>query len=157
MRFRWLPAVAASVPACALGVMTALALALATVDSHPMWPEQSFNLSEAAALRDSAQVVWLLSQGEDPTVRRSVRAGYLENETVAVTPIEAAIAARRAEVLHLLLHYAPALEPAEWNRLRCLAAVTRDADVVRLLDARRPHDATMPDCSGVIVPWERAF
>jgi hypothetical protein len=148
---------AASVPACALGALSALALALAVVDSHPMWPEQSFNLSEAAALRDAAQVVWLIGHGEDPGTRRPVRAGYLRSYAVAVTPLEAAIAARRAEVVFIVLHYGAPLDPPEWNRVRCLAAIARDPDVARLLDQRRPIGATTPDCAGVTVPWERPF
>jgi hypothetical protein len=144
---------AAALPAAALGVMTAGMLLRALVGPHPYWHAQPLNLSEAAAVRDPATVARLIRHGEDAYLRRRVRADLLFNDSSELTPIEAAIASGRSDVLEIILSSAPPPDPAEWNRLRCLAALERDEELREALDRFKPASAVV-DCTGVTRPWK---
>jgi hypothetical protein len=121
-----------------VGTMTAM-LVIAVVAGHPMWPDQALNLSEAAAVRDSAEVVRQIEAGEDPNASREIRAGFLGDGPVRMTPLEAAVAAGDAEVVGRVLEKGANLDAEQWNRLRCQA---RDEEVAALLDSRLPPGAT---------------
>jgi hypothetical protein len=145
-------AIAAGLPATILAVGSVLMLAGAACGRDLLWFEQPVNMSEAAAARNPAVVARLLRQGEDPGKPRTVRAGFVSNRRVTFTPIEAAIAAQRAEVLEVLLPDARPLDAATWNRLRCLAEHTADRDTSTLLDRWKPDGATLA-CAGIVPPW----
>lgn len=97
-------AAAAAAPGAVLAIVTAAWLAAALVDAHPFWLSAPLTLSEAAALRDSGEVARLLAAGEDPNGRYPVRRGVL-NDTPRgpITPMQAATAAGRDEIVRLLI------------------------------------------------------
>jgi hypothetical protein len=142
----------AALPAFTLGVLTAGMLLRALVGSHPHWRAEPVNLSEAAALRDQATVVQMIRRGEDPYLRREVRADLLFNDRTELTPLEAALASGRAEIVEIILWSAPHPEPAVWNRVRCLAKLEGDGDSGEVLERYRPASAVL-DCSGITKPW----
>ena len=78
-RLTWLVAAGAA-PAVVLASLEAANLMIATVRDHPQWPNTHLNISEAAAVRDHAEVVRLLESGENPNTRRPVRPGLLDND-----------------------------------------------------------------------------
>jgi hypothetical protein len=142
-------AAALATPACVLAAGLALALMFGVVGRHPMWPDGNFNLSEAAAVRDEAEVVRLIEYGENPNSRRDVRPGLLFDSTVRLTPLEAAVASQRAEMVGLLLSNGAVLDPALWNQLTCL---DNDGEVSVVLERYRPAGVTLR-CEGVSPPW----
>jgi hypothetical protein len=147
------PAVAVSLPAVILGVLTAGMMIRAVGGDHPLWRVAPVNLSEAAALRDRATVVQLIRQGEDPYARREIRADLLFNDRAELTPVEAAIAAGRTEIVEILMWAAPRPEPAEWVRLRCLSQLEGAENINAVLDMYRPESAVL-NCDGVTRPWK---
>ena len=99
------------------------------------------NLSEAAALRDQATVVRLIGRGEDPYLRREVRADLLFNERTELTPLEAAIASGRAEVAEIILLRATPPEPpsgAACDAWRSSAATRTSSRCSTATGAHRP-------------------
>jgi hypothetical protein len=150
---RRLIAFVTALPAALLGVMTAGMLLRALVGPHPLWRAEPLNLSEAAAVRDPATVARLMSHGEDPYLRREVRADLLFNNRNEMTPLEAAIASGRADVVEIILTSAPPPEPSEWSHLRCLATLDDDEGLVEALDRFKPASAVV-DCTGVTRPWK---
>jgi hypothetical protein len=143
----------AVLPAALLGVMTSGMLVRALFGSHPIWHADPVNLSEAAALRDQATVVQMIRRGEDPYLRREVRADLLFNDRMELTPLEAAIASGRAEVAEIILWSATPPAAAEWGRLRCLAQLGGDEDVIEVLDRYRRASEEI-ECTGVTRPWK---
>jgi hypothetical protein len=150
---RRLIALVTSLPAALLGVMTAGMLLRALVGPHPLWRAEPLNLSEAAAVRDPATVARLMKHGEDPYLRRDVRADLLFNDRRELTPLESAIASRRADVVEVILTSAPPPEPSEWSRLRCLAMLEDDDELGEALDRFKPATAVV-DCTSVTRPWK---
>lgn len=151
-RLRWL-LVTAAAPAVVLASLEAANLMIAAVRDHPQWPNTYLNLSEAAAVRDHAEVVWLIESGENPNTRRPVRPGLVQNDMeVEATPLEAAISIRRAELVSLLFERGARPSPADWLRLRCSAQALEYADIVAVLDTRRP-DGVEIRCSGDESLW----
>jgi hypothetical protein len=142
-----------ALPAALLGVMTAGTLVRAMFDTHPLWHVQPVNLSEAAILRDQATVALMIHRGEDPYLRREVRADLFFNDRTELTPLEAAIATGRADILEIILVSSPPPEPSEWNRVRCLATLEGDGDFGDVLDRFRPESAVL-DCNGITKPWK---
>ena len=151
-RLRWLLAAVAA-PAVVLASLEATNLMIATVRDHPRWPNTDLNLSEAAAVRDHAEVVRLIENGENPNTRRPVRPGLVQNDLeVEATPLEAAISIRRPELMGLLFERGAHPSPADWLRLRCSAQALEYADIVAVLDTRRP-DGVEISCSGDESLW----
>ena len=146
--------IAAVVPATVLTVWTMAVLVGATVGAHPIWRVEPVNLSEAAALRDQATVVKLIRDGEDPSARREVRADLLFNDRVELTALEAGIASHRSEIVDILMFSMRTPPDAtEWNRLRCLADLEGDRDVIEVLNRYRPASDAL-SCTGVTRPWK---
>ncbi|HEY1303469.1 MAG TPA: hypothetical protein VGF24_07980 [Vicinamibacterales bacterium] len=149
-----LPAAAAAVPGTVIGVGTTIVMLLAIGSSHPMWRVEPINMSEAAVLRDSGTIVQLILRGEDPYARREIRADLLFNDRVELTPFEAGIAARRADIVDVILFSARTRpDAATWTHLKCLAILEGDKDVSATLDRYRPESATEM-CDGVTRPWK---
>jgi hypothetical protein len=93
----------AMMPAALLALTRMLCLVLAVWGIHPFWLPEPLNLAEAAALRDSGEVARLLSEGKDPNATYRVRRGFIRDNAMDMTPIAAATAARRDEIVQLLL------------------------------------------------------
>lgn len=128
-------------------------LAVTLVGEHPRWAAPVVNLTEAAAVRDTAEISRLLEQGDDPNQRRPVRPGLIGNDVERqATPLEAGISIGRPDVLRLLLEHGASPSPSEWRRLRCAAQALQHADVVAALDAHRPVAPGMT-CRGDELLW----
>ena len=143
---------AAAVPTFLLAAVEMNMLIIATFSDHPLWRSETLNLSEAAALRDTAEVARLVERGEDPNIRRTVRAGFLDDKANEVTPLEAATFNRRPEVVHLLMTNGAKLDDSAWRRLRCFAQRNGGDDVAAELDTWRPA-GVLPQCSGDERAW----
>jgi hypothetical protein len=152
-----LPPAAVAFPGALLAAASLGMLMMAVAGVHPMWKTQPLNMSEAAALRDAATVFRLVRAGESPRERRHIRAGLLFERSVRLTPLEAAIAAGRPEMVELLLGEGARVSRAEWIRARCLAASVRDAETERVLDSYKPAHTPEADqnvdCTTVVRPW----
>lgn len=129
-------AFAAALAPVALAVFTAASLVLALVDRHPLWQVSEVNIAEAAATRDAASVVLLIQQGHDPDLPRFVRPGLLARGAVRATPLEAAIAEDRLEIVDVLLRHGASLSEAQRVEFTCAARRRGDADIVRYFETR---------------------
>jgi hypothetical protein len=107
----------AGAPGFLVAAATIVWLLMAAVDAHPFWPSEPLTLSEAAALRDGGEVARLLASGVDPNARYPIREGFLYSNAVVLTPVEAAQAAERPEIVAILVQAgatapeAPAVHP----------------------------------------------
>ena len=104
MRARSWPALVAAAPGLGLALASVTWLGMAAFDAHPFWPHEALTLSEAAALRDGGEVARLLAEGHDPNARYAIRRRFLYDEAVVMTPVEAAVAADRPEIVAILVH-----------------------------------------------------
>lgn len=93
----------AAAPAALLALTRVVFLVLAVWGIHPFWRWEPLNLAEAAALRDRGEVARLLAEGEDPNATYSVRRGVVRESAMQMTPMAAALTARRDEIVQLLL------------------------------------------------------
>jgi hypothetical protein len=93
----------AMIPPALLALTQVIFLILALWDVHPFWLREPLNLAEAAALRDRGEVARLLAEGQDPNATYRVRRGMLRDYQVQMTPMAAAVAARRDEIVQLLV------------------------------------------------------
>jgi hypothetical protein len=149
-----LPSLAAALPGAVLALGTAVLMLGAVADSPPWWRVDPVNLSEAAALRDRATVVRMMAQGEDPYVRREIRADLVFNNRVDLTALEAGIATHRSEIVDVILFSARTPpDVSAWVHLRCLAQLEGDDDVTEVVDKYRPESASTPMCDDVKRPW----
>jgi hypothetical protein len=140
--------IALAAPGCLVVAGVAAGLVLAPFDRHPIWPRQQLNLSEAAAVRDVAEIVRLIETSEDPDVARDIRPGLLAEQAVRATPLEAAVAAKDPEIARVLLVNGAVMDAQAWSRLRCSA---EGDEMTAYLDRRRPVKAVM-DCASLLVP-----
>ena len=92
-----------TLPAAVLAVVRLTFLILALWDLNPFWLWKPLNLAEAAALRDAGEVAHLLADGSDPNATYPIRRGFLHDDASEMTPLEAARAARRDEIVQILL------------------------------------------------------
>jgi hypothetical protein len=129
-------AIAAAVPPIALAAFTVVSLLLALVGRHPLWRISEVNIAEAAATRDAASVVLLIQQGHDPDMPRFVRPGLLARGATRATPLEAAIAEDRVEIVDVLLRHGASLSGPQRVAFTCAARARGDADVVRYFEGR---------------------
>ena len=145
---------AASLPGAVLGLAMGIMTLMAMGGSHPLWRVDPVNMSEAAALRDEATVVQLMAKGENPYTRREIRAHLLSADRVELTPLEAGIAAARAEIVEIILFSARERpDAAAWTYLRCLSQLEAHRDINEVLDRYRPESATLA-CDGITRPWK---
>jgi hypothetical protein len=93
----------AAAPAALLALVRVAFLVLALWDIHPFWLWEPLNLAEAAALRDRGEVSRLIAEGQDPNATYRVRRGMVERYPVEITPMAAALSARRDEIVEILL------------------------------------------------------
>jgi len=144
-------AILLAAPGCLLAAASIGALGLALIDEHPMWPHVPYNLAEAAATREEAEVIRLIEQGDDPNVRYPVRAELIFDYPTRLTPLEAAVARDDPAVVRRLVAKGARLDAALWTYLRCIVQGDR---VIPALDEHRPEGAEL-QCDGVRAPWER--
>lgn len=95
--------IAAAGPPVVLATLRLMMLLGAPAGAHPFWGWQPLTLSEAAALHDGGEVARLIAEGADPNGTYPVRAGYISREPVMITPVAAAMAAKRGEIVDILL------------------------------------------------------
>lgn len=143
---------AVGLPGSLLVVATAGLLMALPFGIDPMWRVEPLTLPEAAALHDTGEAMRLIGLGADPSKAGIVRAGFVHHEAHVLTPLEAAVAADRADSATLLLDSGAAIDGRTWMRLVCFADVVEAADVRAVLEPRRPAGAPA-SCDGVEVPW----
>lgn len=118
-----------------------------------LWPPDDVTLAEAVATRNNAESLRLIERGADPNRAGTVREGLLTNGyDVVVLPVEAAVAAQRADSLRMLLANGATVDDQELRLLRCLERARRDSDVRAILDARASGE---PDCNDIRLPTDR--
>ena len=86
---------------------------------HGLARPEAETVSEAAALGHAARALELIAAGQDPNWRWHIRPGLLDSGELDVTPLEAAILGRHAELVRLLQR-SGAIEPGA-ARAACLA------------------------------------
>ena len=129
-------------PILAFAGWTAVLAIAAATGHHPVWNLEPRNLPEAVAFRDAAALVRRVERGEDLNRAADVRTLEVLDETVTLTPIEAAAVARQGELVQLLLDLGASPDAIVWQRAWCISDAT---SVREALDARRPPGA-MEDC-----------
>ena len=129
------PAIVAVAPLVAAFGLAAIVVGGWVVGVHPFWPTPEVTLSEAAATRDAGELYRLLVyEGHDPNRPWRVRAGMLSSVEAQVTPLEAAVATGRPEIVGLLLeHGASVGDAAVRTALICRAATVGDTSVLEVL------------------------
>ena len=143
--------ICAAAPAVvAVAVSAAIVVMAVTNMAPPFWRGGSLTLSEAAALHDQGELVRLIASGHDPNAVYALRADVLAAR--ALTPLEAAVGARRPEMVELLIRHGAAVDSDAWRRLHCFAIATGDADVAQMLDRFRPA-ASESSCEGISTPF----
>lgn len=133
--------------ACVPSVVVALVGAWGVVTNPAggwVWPPDDVNVSEAVATRNYAELVRLLENGADPTRPNLVRASLLTSQPAVAVPVEAAVMARNAGMLGLLMDKGAVVTPGMAEKLKCLNAEYPDQDVKAMLDQVAPVDA--PNC-----------
>ena len=143
-------ALAVALPGCLLAAATVVALTLAAFGEHPMWPHEDVNLAEAAGVREEAEVVRLIEQGQNPNASYPVRSGLLFERPVTLTPLEAAVINNDPAIVAVLFANGVALDGPSWVALRCFAGNSR---VSPILEAHRPA-AVLLECAGLKPPWD---
>ena len=78
--------------------------------------------------------------GEDPDARRPVQRGPVFSKDLMLTPLEAAVAAGRAEIVEVWLSAHPRFDASAWIEARCVARFSRTDDVWQTVDRYRPAD-----------------
>jgi hypothetical protein len=146
------PLIAVALPGAALILATAVMLAGLMFGADPLWRVEPLTLAEAAALRDNGEVVRLIDAGEDPNAPATVRAEFLRNDPLTITPLEAAVGSDRVDIMEVLLEHGARLDPPIWNRLMCFATAIEADESRALLEQRRPEGATLA-CDHVQTPW----
>ena len=108
------------------------------------WEGGTLTLAEAVALRDRAEVARQIEAGADPNAEYALRPGVLA--TTRATPLEAAVLARRPEIVQLLKHEGAVVDERSWHHLHCVAAEIGQRDVIDAIDAYRPATAATVSC-----------
>ncbi len=137
-------------PAAALLVLLGAIAVASTAGSDLLWRPPSVSTAEAAALGDAGTVVARLEAGEAPDTPGPVIYAFRFGRVVTITPLEAAIAARRPEIVRLLVDHSARIDASNVTRLRCFAERGKDREIIAELER---HDATPLDCTSVTTPW----
>ena len=146
IRLMTLPALCAAVPSlAAVGFCGAVLGAAAFGYTPTFWQGGPLTLAEAAALRDQGEVARLIEAGADPNGEYALRPDVLA--VSRATPLEAAVLARRAEIVQLLMHEGAAMDERSWRHLHCVAAEIGQHDVIDAIDAYRPANAATVSCT----------
>jgi hypothetical protein len=118
-----------------------------TAGASPFWPDPMMTISEAAALANAGEVVRLIEvEHQDPNRAWPVRDGILGSART-VTPLEAAVSIRRAQMVQVLLREGATLSDAPTRAaLICRAADSGASDVVELLVKTADGSDPRADC-----------
>jgi len=145
-RLTTLPAVCAAIPALVAVGFCAAVFGAAVFGSTPtFWQGGPLTLAEAAALRDQGEVARLIEAGTDPNGEYALRPDILAVNRA--TPLEAAVAARRPEIVNLLMREGATVDGPAWRHLHCVAIDIGAADVIQAVDAYRPETASAGSCT----------
>jgi hypothetical protein len=137
--------------ACIACAVALVVLATAT-GYYPFGAPADLTLSEAAALRDNLEMTRQLRHGADPNRRASVRRDIVRSTPLEMTPLESAVAIRRAEVMELLVRNGARIDATNYPVLRCFAERENAGDVLAYLQQAVPA-APPVDCDGITLPW----
>ena len=99
-----------------------------------MWPISDANLTEAAATRDAATVIFLIQEGHDPNKPYRVRSGVLGRSPRRLTPLEAAVDEERLEIVDILMRHGVVLSDRQRVDLVCAARGRGDEEIVRYFE-----------------------
>ena len=144
---------AVAAPAMAWLALAALLLVAVAVGYRALAAPENLTMPEAAALRDEAQILRQVAHGGDPSAEATLRRGIIGEQDYILTPLEAAIAARHADVVEVLMKSGARVDDKTFPRLLCLARLNSAADIVALLERDPPLPVTSVDCSGIRLPW----
>ena len=108
-------------------------------------------LSEAAAIRDEAEVLRQIGAGADPNIPSRVRPGLIGDPEYLMTSLEAATVAGHLEVLQLLVRNGATVNESNFPVLYCLAQESDASDIVSFLQEHVPSGVVF-ECEGVRLP-----
>lgn len=134
-------------------LMTALAgvTAAAMLGFHPFWRESTPNLAHAASEEDLALLERTRAAGGDLNARDAV---LINRETVTMTPLEAAVAARSLRTVQWLVTNGASVDSFALKRVQCLADEIDAAEILTYLKTiMRTQDSG--SCDGVELPIRR--
>jgi hypothetical protein len=134
-----------------LWLALALVATVAAIVGYTAATSQGLTLSEAAALRDRAELVRLIRAGGDARARSRVRGGIIREREYVLTPLEAATATQRGDVVELLVREGVPLDESSFPTVYCIAARSEFEDIVELLRTLAP-DRPLPQCDNVQLP-----
>ena len=138
---------------CIVLTLTSVWWSVGVAAGGGLWPADDVTLAEAVATRNNAEALRLIRQGADPNRPGRVRDGLLTNGyAIDVLPVEAAVAAQRADTVRMLLTNGAIVDEREFRVLRCLEQSRHDSGVREILDARATGE---PDCGGIALPTDR--
>lgn len=114
-------------------------------------------LAEAAALGHAARAIKLIASGQAVNDRFEIRAGILDHDTHQLTPIDAAILGRHAELVRLLQRsgasYANNIRTTCFARIRLPEVLTDlGAPSVERTDQSADVETTIKTCSSEGAP-----
>jgi hypothetical protein len=145
-----------TVLAVALGPwLVALAFAVSGVAAFAtgqplIWPAHDLTLSEAIGSRDAGEAIRLMEDGASPDIRYPTYDIFKQGQHIPLTPLEAAIATRRADLFNLLLTYGARIDAQSARPLTCFARQEGADTIAATLQERfGPQDA----CDGITLPW----
>jgi hypothetical protein len=122
------------------------------IGASPFWRDPGLTMSEAAALSNAGEIVRLITvERRDPNRAWPVREGIL-GAAQTLTPLEAAVAIRRAELFPVLLQYGatvPSAGPAR-TTLICRAAAFTEPEIIDRLVATGDGSDPRSSCEGVL-------
>lgn len=146
-----LPTWCVAVPPAIVAVLFAISGLAALLAGRPLiWPQTDITLAEAVGLRDQGEVVRLISSGADPNRRYAVRDVFREDETLAMSPLEAAVITREVYMMELVEDYGAVIDARNAAVLQCLARALGVEDVRQFVIERTRE---IP-CDGVPLPWK---
>ena len=124
---------------------------IALVGYRALAAPADLTLSEAAAIRDGAEVLRQMRVGADPDAPGRIRRGIIRDQEYLMTPLEAATAARHLEVLQLLVRNGAAVNESNFPVLFCLAQESDATDIISFLQEHAPSGVVF-ECEGVRLP-----
>jgi hypothetical protein len=144
---------ALALPALAWLAAATVVLAAVLLGYRALAAPADLTITEAAVLSDEAELLRQIRHGANPNADASMRRGMLGDQDYIMTPLEAAIAGRHAEVVQLLVDNGATLASNNFPRLLCLARLSDAADIVAVLETHAPPRSAAVDCTGIRLPW----